>query len=158
MENNGYIKYDAYFTQLANGSFDIMFDATPLEVTWKPNIVDMINCSLFSNKRVRNFNNHINILNNGGSVCDHVYNTNGKLHGSLIEYKSGIVGLQIAEKAIEIENAIRDVMQFYQSTAFIDEYSLSISIIDSNTLKFNLNIFISQNTYKQSFFIKYANI
>jgi len=146
------IRYDSYFVQLQDGSFDIKFEKEPLELDYKFNIVDIVNCQLFSNKRIDNQN--VPLFARGGSVCDIIYNTTGERHGSLI-WHYAIANMPISEKISTITAEIKSCIQLLKSNDLINNFSVEyVGSNNSNSyLIFNLII----DNRKYDFFVKYDN-
>lgn len=146
------ILYDTYHIQDRNGAFDIFFETDRLEYNFQFNLVDIVNCQLFSNKRVDSTKQPLYLR--GGSVCDVVYNTTGERYGSLIWYYS-LANLPLNEKITNITAEIRNALQILKKNKMISNFVATYISQDSinDNLLFNLIV----NNSKYNLIIKYGN-
>jgi hypothetical protein len=146
------ILYDTYHIQDASGAFDIFFETERLENEFQFNLVDIVNCQLFSNKRINS--NKQPLYLRGGSVCDVVYNTTGDKYGSLIWYYA-LANIQISEKIVNITAEIKNTLQILKKNNILDTFKVDYVTQDSknDNLLFNLVI----NNTKYNLIVKYGN-
>ena len=148
------ILYNSEIKQV-NGYFDLVFDTQKLTQDWKPALLELINCQLFTKKRLKDIDaKNIPISQRGGSPVDFVFNTTGKLYGTYIEDAPNQTG-SLDDKDLAIKDTVIDKLAELKKDRIIEEYSFETISINKTTGKIEYKLYVKagKNVISQQFSI-----
>lgn len=148
------ILYNSEIKQI-NGYFDLVFDTQKLNQDWKPALLELINCQIFTKKRLKDIDaKNMPISQRGGSPIDFVFNTSGKLYGSYIENVPNQTG-SLDDKDLAIKDTVIDKLAELKQDKIIEEYSFETVLIDkaAGRITYNLYVKAGKNIISRQFSI-----
>lgn len=148
------ILYNSEIKQI-NGYFDLVFDTQKLTQDWKPALLELINCQIFTKKRLEDVEaKNTPISQRGGSPIDFVFNTSGKLYGSYIENVPNQTG-SLDDKDLAIKDTVIDKLAELKKDRIIEEYSFETVSINkiAGKIEYKLYVKAGKNIISQQFSI-----
>jgi hypothetical protein len=148
------ILYNSEIKQV-NGYFDLVFDTQKLTEDWKPALLELINCQIFTKKRLKDIEaKNTPISQRGGSPIDFVFNTTGKLYGTYIEDTPNQTG-SLDDKDLAIKDTVIDKLAELKKDRIIEEYSFETISINKTTGKIEYKLYVKagKNVISQQFSI-----